>query len=271
MASLRILMTGAAGDIGQATTELLRRRGHQVVGLDLRPGHDIVTADLRDAKATAAAVAEAVARLGGLDVLVNNAGVASLQDSALAASEDTRKVIEINLFGSWNATTAAIPALLQSRGRIVNIASLLAHVDLPLLAGYCASKRALCALSDVMRVEYAGQLSVVTVYPGYVKTALHDVARREGLCLDGVLPQESLAAAAAAIAGACIGRPRRTVTVSWSGAATLLLARLLPGVVDALVLRRLARAAAAGTFAGAEVAAAFVSRVTVDHKSLESR
>ena len=74
--SARILITGASGGIGTAATAELRARGARVVGLDLRadPADDVIACDVRDQGAVERAVGEAVERLGGLDVLINNAG-----------------------------------------------------------------------------------------------------------------------------------------------------------------------------------------------------
>ncbi len=254
MRELRILITGASGEIGQATAGLLRERGHRVAGIDKDSAPGVLTADLRDAVQARDAVHQATEQLGGLDVLVNNAGLAALQDSGLEPTEQARAIMEINFFGTWTVTAAAIPALLETRGRIVNVASMLVFLDLPLMAAYSASKRAVAALADALRVEYSGSLSVVTVYPGYVKTRFHDVAHRMGLTLDGVVPEEPLARVARAIAAACTNRSRRDVAVSWSGAVAMRLARWAPALLDAITLRRLRRLAARGRFENADIA-----------------
>ncbi len=72
---MRVLLTGAAGGIGTATAAELRERGARVVGLDLLAGPDIVACDVRDQASVDKAVAEAIGKLGGLDVLINNAGL----------------------------------------------------------------------------------------------------------------------------------------------------------------------------------------------------
>ena len=262
MGHRRILITGAAGEIGRATMTLLRAQGHAVVGIDRQAAPELLVADVRDRAETQAAVDRAVAQLGGLDVLINNAGVAVLQDSGLAPTDPTRAMMDVNFFGTWNVTAAALAPLLASKGRIVNVASMLARVDMPFMAGYAASKRAIAALSDVLRVEYAERLSLVTVYPGYVKTKLHEAAHREGLSLDGIVPREPLPRVAESIARACTQRGRRDVAVSWSGAGAMLLARFLPQALDTLVLLRLRRLAQRGKFTQAALASSFVQRLT---------
>jgi NAD(P)-dependent dehydrogenase (short-subunit alcohol dehydrogenase family) len=130
--SKRVIITGAASGIGEATAEALRRRGCSVAGLDLRAGDDVIACDVRDQDSVDAAVAEAIARLGGLDVLINSAGVGDPQSATERPDADALKVIDVNLLGTWRVTAAAIGALRESRGRVINIASGLAHLTIPL-------------------------------------------------------------------------------------------------------------------------------------------
>jgi NAD(P)-dependent dehydrogenase (short-subunit alcohol dehydrogenase family) len=86
---MRILLTGAAGGIGAAAAAELRARGARVMGLDLDAGADVIACDVRDQASVDRAVAEGIERLGGLDVLINNAGIGTPQ-SAGAAPESAR-------------------------------------------------------------------------------------------------------------------------------------------------------------------------------------
>src|SRR3954470_10028415 len=126
---MRIVITGAAGGIGSATVELLRARGARVVGLDLH-GADL-ECDVRDQASIDAAMSAAIAQLGGLDVLINNAGLGTPQSAGVAPDEDALELLSVNLLGPWRVTAAALPALRESRGRVVNVASGLAHMTLP--------------------------------------------------------------------------------------------------------------------------------------------
>src|SRR3954451_17158672 len=125
--SRRVLITGAASGIGAAAAEELRRRGAEVVGIDLEadPERDIIACDITDEDAVPRAVAEAVERLGGLDVVVNNAGLGIPQSAGQAPDPEALRVIDVNLIGPWRVTAAALPALRESaaRGRVVNVAS----------------------------------------------------------------------------------------------------------------------------------------------------
>ncbi|HEV3234352.1 MAG TPA: SDR family NAD(P)-dependent oxidoreductase [Candidatus Dormibacteraeota bacterium] len=232
----RVVITGAASGIGAAAAAELRARGATVVGLDLNPGEGVIRCDVRDQASVDAAMAEAVARLGGLDVLVNNAGIGIPQAAGERPDADALAVIDVNLLGPWRVTAAAMPALRASRGRVVNVASGLVHLPMPMATAYCMSKRGLVAYSDGLRVESAGAISVTTVYPGYIRTPIHEAAAAKGLSLEGQVPAERLEDAARTLARAALGRPVRDLaTTRWASVAYRLL-RLIPaGLVDRAV------------------------------------
>lgn len=239
LTGMRVLITGAAGGIGAATTEALQACGARVCGVDLRGGGELIAGDVRDPESMAAAVAEAVTRLGGLDVLVNNAGIGTAQDAGATPDALARATLEINLLGAWVTTAAALPHLLRSRGHVVNVASGLAIVSMPYAAAYSASKRGLAAYSDTLRLEYRGRVSVTTVYPGYVRTAIHEGPAAQGVALEGLVNADSVEQAAAALVRACSERPRE-LTTSRTTALALVAGRHLPRLVEAVVARRVA-------------------------------
>jgi NAD(P)-dependent dehydrogenase (short-subunit alcohol dehydrogenase family) len=236
LAGLRVVITGAAGGIGAATAAVLRARGARVCGIDLRGDGEVIVADVRDAEAMRAAVDEAARRLGGIDVLVNNAGIGTAQDAGAFPDALVRATLEINLLGAWITTAAALPHLLRSRGHIVNVASGLAIVAMPYAAAYSASKRGLAAYSDSVRLEYRGRVTVTTVYPGYVRTAIHEGPAAQGVTLEGVVNADGVEQAAAALMRACSHRPRELST-SRTTALSLAVARHLPRLVEAVVAR----------------------------------
>ena len=130
--SARVLITGAASGIGAATVTALRGRGARVVGLDVNPsGDDVIACDVRDQASVDQAVAAAVERLGGLDVLINCAGIGDPQSAGAPPDEDALRVLDVNLLGPWRVTAAALPALREARGRVVNVASRLAFLTVP--------------------------------------------------------------------------------------------------------------------------------------------
>jgi NAD(P)-dependent dehydrogenase (short-subunit alcohol dehydrogenase family) len=259
--SKRVLITGAAGGIGVATTEELRRRGALVVGLDLRGGDSVIACDVRDQAAVERGVSEAIERLGGLDVLINNAGLGNPQSAGEAPDETALAVLDVNLIGPWRVTAAAIGALRESHGRVVNVASGLSYLAVPLAPAYSMSKRGLVAYSDSLRYEHGDAISVTTVYPGYIRTGIHRASQEAGFGLEGVVPPEPIANAARAIAGAALGpRPPRDLATTRRGSFSYLLARMSPRpLTDRVVMAHLRRLARAGKIAdtglGAELAA----------------
>jgi NAD(P)-dependent dehydrogenase (short-subunit alcohol dehydrogenase family) len=241
----RVLVTGAAGGIGGAAMQELRRRGARVVGLDLRASEDVIACDIRDQAAVDRAVAEAVERLGGLDVLINNAGVGTPQSAGERPDEAALAVIDINLIGAWRVTAAALPELRASRGRVVNVASGLAFVSAPLATAYVMSKRGLVGYSDCLRLEHGDAITVTTVYPGFIKTAIHDSSKAMGFGLEGAVPEEPLAAAGRALARAALDKPVRDLATTPRGTVQYAAARISSRrVIDGLTratMRRMAR------------------------------
>jgi 2-keto-3-deoxy-L-fuconate dehydrogenase len=173
----RVLVTGGASGIGQATARLLGSRGAQVAVLDrdAPPESDTVlglTADVTDDAAVSGAVREVVDAFGGLDVLVNNAGIGAqgtVEDNDL---DEWRRVLDVNLLGMVRVTRAALPALRQSREPcVVNVCSIVATAGLPERALYSASKGAVLALTLAMAADHVGEgIRVNCVNPGTVDT-----------------------------------------------------------------------------------------------------
>jgi NAD(P)-dependent dehydrogenase (short-subunit alcohol dehydrogenase family) len=246
----RVLVTGAASGIGAAACAELRRRGARVAGLDLDgDGADVLACDVRDQAAVDAAVGEAISRLGGLDVLINNAGIGLPQSAGAPPGEDALAVIDVNLLGPWRVTSAALPALREARGRVVNVASGLAHMAVPFATAYCMSKRGIVAYSDVLRLEHGDALTVTTVYPGYIRTPIHAAAAQQGITLEGAVPAERVEDAARTLARAALDAPARDLATTRGGTVTYAVVRRLPRrLTDAVTLLQLRRLARRGAF-----------------------
>ena len=259
---MRALVTGASGAFGTRVRAALREQGWDVVGLDLRADDpEVIACDITDAGAVPGAVAEAIGRLGGLDVLVNNAGIGGPASAGAPPGEHVRRMLDVNLLGAWDVTAAAIDALVESRGRVVFVGSRMSFLGLPLGAAYGVSKRALVAYADALRAEYGTHVSVTCVHPAFVRTPIHEPTRAAGLNLEGFSREEPIERVVATIVAACTGpRPGRDVPITREGRAQIFAARHFPGLVDRVVARTLAKRVAAGELDGAEIAAGLRAR-----------
>jgi NAD(P)-dependent dehydrogenase (short-subunit alcohol dehydrogenase family) len=173
-------------------------------------------------------------------------------------------VLDVNLVGPWRVTGVALPALRASRGRVINVASGLAHLAVPFAPAYCMAKRGLVAYSDALRLEHGDAITVTTVYPGYIRTPIHDASKEQGIGLEGAVPAEPLRSAADALVRAALGRPVRDLATTRRGTVMYALARRSPRrVLDALTRARFARLARAGHFDESELARDYVQALRV--------
>jgi len=264
--SRRVLITGAASGIGAAAADELRAAGAQVIGIDLKADADwIIECDVTDQESVDRAVAAAIERLGGLDVLVNNAGLGLPQSAGEAPGADAIKVFEVNLIAPWRVTSAALDALRASsaRGRVVNVASGLAFLTVPFATAYTMTKRGIVAYSDSLRLEHGDAIDVTTVYPGYIKTPIHEASEEDGFALDGIVPEEPLSAAASAVTRAALGRHVRDLGTTRLGDIEYRLLRLAPRrLVDRGTILQLRRLCRQGKFARSRMARDFVARMS---------
>ncbi|MGW5616034.1 SDR family NAD(P)-dependent oxidoreductase [Streptomyces sp. NPDC003877] len=174
---LRALVTGGASGIGRATADLLAERGAQVAVLDLDPSPvgkplSAYRADVRDDPSVRAAVAAAVAALGGLDVLVNNAGIGAQGTVEDNPDDEWHRVHDVNVVGMVRTTRACLPHLRASaHAAIVNTCSVAATAGLPQRALYSATKGAVLALTLAMAADHVREgIRVNCVNPGTVDT-----------------------------------------------------------------------------------------------------
>jgi NAD(P)-dependent dehydrogenase (short-subunit alcohol dehydrogenase family) len=169
-----VLVTGASSGIGAACAERLARSGWRVLaGVrregDAPEGTEELLLDITD-DAQIQAASESVGELHGL---VNNAGIALAGPLEFVPLDEFRKQLEVNIIGQVAVTQAFLPALRRGRGRVVFIGSISGKSALPFLAPYSASKHALEAIADSLRVELAPWgIGVTIVEPGTVKTPI---------------------------------------------------------------------------------------------------
>jgi NAD(P)-dependent dehydrogenase (short-subunit alcohol dehydrogenase family) len=171
------LVTGGSSGIGAAVAVLLAERGARVAVADRSPdGADprllALAADVTDDEAVRRAVARTADELGGLDIVVNNAGIGAVGAVDANDDEEWRRVLDVNLLGAVRVTRAALEHLRRSRAAsIVNICSIVATAGLPNRALYSATKGALMSLTLAIAADHVGEgIRVNAVAPGTVQT-----------------------------------------------------------------------------------------------------
>jgi NAD(P)-dependent dehydrogenase (short-subunit alcohol dehydrogenase family) len=254
-----VVVTGGGSGLGAAYARRFARAGAKLALLDLdleraeqlgaelvRGGHECLAlrCDVRDENACRAGIAAVLERFGGLDVLVNNAGIT--HRSAFAETELAvyRRVMDVNFFGSLHCTKAALSALLASRGLVIAVSSIAGVAPLYGRTGYAASKHAVQGFFSSLRSELAPRgVDVLIVCPGFTATGIAAAA----LGADGsptAHPQSTVGALAtpesvaeAVFRAASAGRS--LLVLSAAGKAAFLLSRLWPGLYDRLMARSL--------------------------------
>jgi NAD(P)-dependent dehydrogenase (short-subunit alcohol dehydrogenase family) len=254
LAEKRVLITGAARGIGALLARRLHERGARVALLGLEP--DLLASvaaqcgdapsyecDVADRAQVDRAVADAVSRLGGLDVAVANAGIGAQMTLVGGDAAIWDATLAVNLTGSYNLVRAAAPHVSHPGGYFLLTASLAAAVHLPLMSAYCASKAAVESLGDSLRIElrpsgarvgvaYYAELDTDMTSRGFATKA----AARMPLGGHGHLPVAPVEPAIAALERGISRRSRRIVSPTWVGA--LLPIRMLAQRLVELQARR---------------------------------
>lgn len=173
---LRAVVTGGNSGIGAAVVRTLAARGARVASLDREissgSASDAYRCDVTDDAQVVETVDAIAARFGGLDVVINNAGIGSVGDVAANTDDEWRRVFDINVLGMVRVARAALPHLAaSSRAAIVNTSSIVAAVGVPQRALYSASKGAVSALTLAMAADHIRDgIRVNAVLPGTADT-----------------------------------------------------------------------------------------------------
>jgi NAD(P)-dependent dehydrogenase (short-subunit alcohol dehydrogenase family) len=196
-AGKRVLLTGASSGIGAALAERLASHG-AVLGICARreqelaatlervrahsPSSQMWTCDMA-VPLTVDALADGMLRaFGGVDVLVNNAGIPKRKHVTVLSPAIVEDVMRINYFGPIQLTLALLPSIIENKGRIVSVSSVAAPLSSPGEAAYDASKAALASFSEAMAVDlYHEGVKVMVVYPGVVDTPLFSIPDNDPL------------------------------------------------------------------------------------------
>jgi NAD(P)-dependent dehydrogenase (short-subunit alcohol dehydrogenase family) len=179
----RILVTGAASGMGRGIAELFSAEGAALALLDRNAegvkqvaealGAKSYPCDVSSRSDVQASVAIAVHSLGGLDGIVNAAGILVMKPFEELEAEALEKMLSVNLMGPFNIIQAGLPALKEAeRATIVNIASVSAYLPMPGSSGYSATKGGLVMLTKCLALELAPRIRCNTVCPGVIRTEM---------------------------------------------------------------------------------------------------
>jgi short-subunit dehydrogenase len=251
----RILITGASQGIGRALAVAAAHRGGKVLAaarsaelLRELAGEvktkgatlETVVADVTRTQDRQAMVEAAKRAFGGLDILINNAGIGATGHFADVAPDRLRKIMEVNFFGLTETTRVFLPFLKQGvRPAIVNISSIAGRRGIPARSEYSASKFAVQGFSEALRAElYKEGIDVLIVNPGltqtnFSKNMLEQKAKVKLDHLRGMTAEEAALATLRAIE-----RGSNEVTLTFKGKLLVLVSRYFPRLVDRIVRKR---------------------------------
>jgi short-subunit dehydrogenase len=251
----RILITGASQGIGRALAVLAARRGAQILAAarsealldelrqEVRRGGaslEIVPADVTR-PGDRQRMAEAVVRhFGGLDVLVNNAGIGATGHFAEAGPERLRAIMEVNFFGLAETTRVLLPLLRQGqKPAVVNISSIAGKRGIPARSEYSASKFAVQGFSEALRTEVAKDgIDVLVVCPGLTQTNFSQnmIEQKALMPLDHLRGMTAEAVAAATLRA--LEHGRNEVCLTLQGRLIVLISRFFPRLADRIARRK---------------------------------
>jgi NAD(P)-dependent dehydrogenase (short-subunit alcohol dehydrogenase family) len=186
-----VVITGTSTGIGLAAAVLLARAGHDVFATMRRPDRSpelqsiatrenlpitILPLDVDNDDSVAAAIKQIMSARGRIDVLVNNAGISSLEVLEMLPLSAFRQTMETNFFGALRCIQAVLPGMrTRQSGCIINVSSVGGRMAIPAMSAYCASKFAMEAMSDALAAEVkAHNIRVAIVEPGVVETPIFD-------------------------------------------------------------------------------------------------
>lgn len=248
-----VLVTGASSGIGLETAlafaaagsnvVLVARRAKTLASVAARARKSgakvlVAPADVTKPTEVAASFRKAVRRFGGVDIVVNNAGVLIPSEVVSMQSADLQAMLDVNLFGALHVMQQAVTLMRkQGRGHIVNVASLAGRRGFSPLGGYCATKFGLIGLTEALRTELVGErIHVSIVLPGAVDTAmvsaLNEAPETEGMWPEALNMPPSWVVWSIFLA---VRFKLAEIAVPPGGALLEKLASLAPGTTDTLL------------------------------------
>ncbi|GAB4091661.1 SDR family oxidoreductase [Flaviaesturariibacter terrae] len=248
-----VVVTGGTEGIGKALVDELLRRGAKVATCARNhdklyalqaeypsyPLHAYV-ADVSDENACRAFIEATIKIYGGIDVLINNAGISMRALLKDLNTEVLHRVMNVNFFGAVYCTKYALPSLLARKGVIVGVSSIAGYRGLPGRSGYSASKFALQGWLEAIRTELLESgVHVMWVCPGFTTSNIRNAALNEEAVPQGESPMDESrmmpADECAHIILRAIEKKRRTLVMTFTGKRTVFLNKFFPGWADRLV------------------------------------
>jgi short-subunit dehydrogenase len=256
MKNKTVIITGASSGIGEALAEKFAKEGANVV-IAARSADKLnvfaeklqkfgtqvlaVPTDVTKKEDCQCLIEKCVAKFGGVDVLINNAGISMRALFEQSEVEVIEKLMDVNFYGTVYCTKSALPHILASKGSIVGVSSIAGYRGLPARTGYSASKFAMQGFLEALRTEiFTRGVNVLVACPGFTSSNIRKVALTGDGSQQGDTPlnEENLMSAeecATHIYNAIVKR-KRTIVLTTQGKLTVFLNKLFPGFMDKMVL-----------------------------------
>jgi len=252
----RIIITGASSGIGKKLAVILAECGAKLVlvarnkqkleevRLDVLKRHNpsffplIYTCDISDRYQVKNMVNTIVDLIGGVDILINNAGIGVYGEFEAHDVSDFQQVMNVNFFGALNCILEVLPWMRRSgKGQIINVASIAAIHGIPYLSAYCASKAALVSTCQSLRAELSNtNIEIKIIYPGYTDTAFFMNEKKVGKASRPKTHFQSPENVAHQILK-IIEKSRSEKVLSIDGLKLLFLQKYMPGLLEKLLSR----------------------------------
>lgn len=235
------MITGVSSGIGAALAKVFRDNGDRVVGVSRSEPDsgrdDWVQCDLTHFEQRRELKGKILEKVDCIDILINNAGVGIYDRWEDADPEDIRQVFELNFFSAVELTRLLLPIMKTPGGIIVNMSSVAARMSVVCMGAYCASKYAVHAWSDSMRMElYPKGIDVLEVLPGRISTGFSKRAKggREHPETPGSVTPERLATAVLK----AVNKRKKSIVFPWWYRLLMPIPRLAPGLYRKINLKK---------------------------------
>ena len=256
-----IIITGASSGIGKSLAEVFARNGNKVViaarhidkleevkkGLPNFAGNILaVTCDVSKEEDCRTLIDETIKTFGGIDVLINNAGISM---RALFSETDLsviRKLMDINFWGTVYCTRFALQHILKSKGSVVGISSIAGKKGLPGRTGYSASKFAMEGFLEALRIENLKKgLHVLVACPGFTASNIRNTALSKDGTQQGESPRDEASMMkpeeVALLIYRAVEKRKRDLVLTFSGKMTVWLNKFFPSLMDGVVYKHMAK------------------------------